>query len=84
MSKSLTTSEKKRKMAVFIAKRDGAGCYYCGDRMTEYHGPKQRTLDHILPKSRGGLNATWNLRLACRRCNEKRKNGPTVEKGGYR
>lgn len=28
------------------------------------------TLDHIIPRGRGGRNANWNFRLMCRACNE--------------
>jgi hypothetical protein len=30
------------------------------------------TVDHLLPRSRGGTDALENLALACRRCNERR------------
>lgn len=29
-----------------------------------------RTIDHILPKARGGTNHDWNKRIICRGCNE--------------
>ena len=48
-----------------IFKRDGFKCQYCGNG-------KDLTLDHLIPKSRGG-NSTWyNLITACRRCNTKK------------
>ena len=28
------------------------------------------TLDHIIPRGRGGRNANWNFRLMCRACNQ--------------
>ncbi|MEI6428752.1 MAG: HNH endonuclease [Pseudanabaena sp. ELA607] len=30
------------------------------------------TLDHLMPKSKGGSNNPENLRLACRKCNSSR------------
>ena len=32
------------------------------------------TIDHIIPKSRGGTGNFENLRLICRKCNNKRGN----------
>lgn len=48
-------------------------CRFCQRRMVR-NGPKWtdrgRTVDHILPRSRGGTNAPWNQRIICRSCNE--------------
>lgn len=38
-------------------------CYLCGDTAAKL------TLDHSLPKSRGGTREIDNLRAACRSCN---------------
>jgi HNH endonuclease len=40
-------------------------CVYCGNRIAADKG----TLDHILPKSQGGLDQPHNLILACEPCN---------------
>ena len=40
-------------------------CAYCGQEVA----PLDSTIDHIVPKSRGGTNAWDNLALACRSCN---------------
>lgn len=45
-----------------IYKRDGNRCQYCGGR--DY-----LTLDHVLPKSRGGKDTWTNLVTACQKCN---------------
>ena len=45
-----------------IFKRDGNICLYCGS-------PKDLTLDHVLPKSRGGDSSWINLATACKKCN---------------
>jgi 5-methylcytosine-specific restriction endonuclease McrA len=45
--------------AVFA--RDGHRCQYCG-------APAEN-IDHVVPKSRGGLHAWDNVVAACRRCN---------------
>lgn len=49
--------------AVFT--RDGGACVYCGSA-------DHPTLDHIVPRSRGGLDKPENLTLACRSCNSKK------------
>jgi hypothetical protein len=43
----------------------GGRCWYCG-RLPE---PGDLTVDHALPKSRGGKNKDENLVPACDRCN---------------
>ncbi len=48
-----------------LFKRDKHVCQYCGA-----HG--DLTLDHILPKSRGGLDTWENLVAACIRCNNRK------------
>ena len=45
-----------------IFKRDNFRCVYCGT-------PDRLTLDHVLPRSRGGQDAWHNLVTACQRCN---------------
>src|SRR5215469_1440680 len=55
-----------------IFARDGNRCQYCGRRFAM----SELSLDHILPRSRGG-RATWeNIVCACVRCNV-RKGGRT-------
>ncbi|MCF0057725.1 HNH endonuclease [Dyadobacter sp. CY356] len=57
-----------------IFKRDGNRCQYCG---THDH----LTLDHVMPKSRGGKTTWDNLATACKRCNSK-KGDYTPEEAG--
>ncbi len=45
-----------------IFKRDGYKCVYCDTR-------DQLTVDHVLPRSRGGRDSWHNLATACQRCN---------------
>lgn len=35
----------------------------------DYNHPRYPTLDHVVPRSRGGSDDVSNLRLACRQCN---------------
>lgn len=50
-----------------IYKRDGHQCVYCGST-------KNLTLDHVMPKSRGGTNDWTNLVTSCFKCNLKKSN----------
>lgn len=59
-----------------IAERDGWTCWLCGDVIdpTMTIGPWRATIDHLVPRSRGGTSDLGNLRLAHRRCNNRRGN----------
>ncbi len=56
---------------VFV--RDGGRCQYCGDRA--------ESIDHVVPRSRGGPHTWENVVAACRRCNG-RKRDRSVEAAG--
>ncbi len=51
-----------------ILHRDSHACQYCG-----YSGD-ELTLDHVIPRSRGGPDSWENLVSACVRCNVKKGN----------
>ncbi len=62
-----------------IFARDNSTCQYCGKRFSS----AELSLDHIVPRSRGG-GATWeNIVCACLRCNV-RKGGRTPEQAHLR
>ncbi len=50
-----------------IYKRDNNSCQYCGST-------RSLTIDHVIPRSRGGNDSWNNLVLACSRCNVKKGN----------
>jgi len=50
--------------------RDNFTCYYCNDQLKA----KELTLDHVLPKSKGGWNNWDNIVTACIPCNKKKGN----------
>jgi 5-methylcytosine-specific restriction endonuclease McrA len=62
--------------------RDGANCTICGDALDRHiadpNHPRYITLDHIVPRSLGGLDALSNLRLAHQECNTRRGNDPVT------
>lgn len=53
-----------------LAHRDGWQCAYCGVEtcFTGKEGPKA-TVDHVVPKSKGGLDHISNCVVACDACN---------------
>jgi 5-methylcytosine-specific restriction endonuclease McrA len=55
--------------AVFA--RDSWACQYCGG--------KAETMDHVVPRSRGGAHSWENVVAACRRCNSKKRDKLPVE-----
>ncbi|MEZ4700874.1 MAG: HNH endonuclease [Rhodothermales bacterium] len=50
-----------------VLRRDGYRCQYCGNR-------ESLTVDHVLPKSRGGKDTWENLVAACTPCNNRKGN----------
>lgn len=50
-----------------VLRRDRFTCQYCGSR-------SDLTVDHVLPKSRGGRDRWDNLVAACNRCNNRKGN----------
>ena len=53
-----------------IYMRDKSRCQYCGEKKS----PGELTLDHILPRSRGGDNSPVNIVAACVACNNRKGN----------
>ncbi len=60
-----------------VFKRDRYTCQYCGTQP----GTDELTIDHVLPRSRGGQSTWTNCVLACFQCN-KRKADRTPEQAG--
>jgi 5-methylcytosine-specific restriction endonuclease McrA len=50
-----------------IFTRDSWRCVYCGSE-------KDLTVDHKIPKSKGGTNKFDNLQTLCYSCNQKKSN----------
>lgn len=57
-----------------ILKRDRNTCQYCGSR-------ENLTIDHVLPKSRGGRDTWENLVAACVSCNNAKGDNTPEEVG---
>lgn len=60
-----------------LFRRDEHACQYCGSRTAHL------TLDHVVPRHRGGGHSWDNLVSACRNCN-RRKGGRTPWEAGMR
>ena len=61
-----------------LIEANGAVCHYCSNAVrlrvsAKDHHADDATIDHKIPKSKGGTNADDNLLLACRRCNEAKE-----------
>ena len=59
-----------------VYQRDDYACVYCG-------GLKKLTIDHVIPKSRGGDNTWENMVTCCFDCNS-RKGSKTPEEAGLK
>jgi hypothetical protein len=57
-----------------IIDRDGARCAWCGAEPWR----RDLTLEHVLPRSGGGVTTGDNALVACRRCNRERGSKPVV------
>ena len=62
-----------------LFKRDHYTCQYCGAQP----GPEELTVDHVLPRSKGGYSTWENCVLACVSCNARKANR-TPEQAGMR
>lgn len=59
-----------------IFRRDGGKCQYCGIA-------RDLTLDHVIPRSKGGKSSWTNLVTACKKCNSL-KGDFSLEKAGMK
>jgi 5-methylcytosine-specific restriction endonuclease McrA len=62
-----------------IFMRDGNSCQYCGERKSR----SELNLDHVIPRSRGGMTTWENIVCACLECN-RLKGGRTPGEAGMR
>jgi hypothetical protein len=65
-------SKTWKRIKMFVFRRDGYMCRYCGARVENPH------CDHVYPVSRGGDNGYLNLVTACPSCNLS-KGAKTIE-----
>lgn len=60
-----------------LYRRDGFVCQYCKRLLP----PSRLSIDHVIPRSRGGSTSWENCVLACVRCNAKKGNRTPQESG---
>jgi 5-methylcytosine-specific restriction endonuclease McrA len=69
-----------------VLARDNHTCIYCGARSGDKRGGRRitradLTVDHLVPRSRGGANTWGNTACACRWCNGRKGNRTPHEAG---
>src|SRR4051794_35501480 len=55
-----------------LIERDGPACVWCGRELWR----RDLTLEHVVPRSRGGHATPENAVVACRSCNRRRGSRP--------
>jgi 5-methylcytosine-specific restriction endonuclease McrA len=60
-----------------LYRRDGHSCQYCGQRRPS----SDLSIDHVVPRSRGGKTSWENCVLACVGCNTRKANKSLRESG---
>ena len=59
---------------------EARSCFYCGVAFSGLGtGPDHRTVDHRIPRSRGGTDGLANLVFACYACNQRKRDRPEDE-----
>jgi 5-methylcytosine-specific restriction endonuclease McrA len=51
-----------------LVRRDGSACFSCGRDLL----PREMTIDHKIPLSRGGSDSIENMEIACEPCNREK------------
>lgn len=71
-----STFNRNRDMSIIVAcavlVRDNLTCAYCHVKLV-VKGKDAATLDHIIPRSKGGLAVATNLVTSCAPCNRKKR-----------
>lgn len=75
MSSSSQILIKKKQLRRSVFNRDGFKCFWCDKPLIS----KTATVDHIIPKSKGGLFEYGNLVTSCEKCNRKRADKDAVD-----
>ncbi len=61
-----TAEQLKSRRELFFAQNNR--CYYCNEKLCDY----DRSVDHFVPKSRGGSDDESNWKAACKTCNRNK------------
>jgi 5-methylcytosine-specific restriction endonuclease McrA len=74
-----TNVEKRaRRLRALAAYEQNGRCVWCGVKMLPPGTDDDRaaTAEHLTDVTRGGRTNWWNVRAACRKCNNERCNDP--------
>lgn len=74
---ALTPKLARRQFRQHIFEEWGWKCAYCDRQLTE----DTATIDHVLPKHKGGQNVKHNMVCSCSRCNKNK--GSTLLQSWY-
>ncbi len=70
LKKERDKARKLRASQWWKRKRSDGICHYCNKKFP----PKELTMDHLIPISRGGKSEKFNLVPCCKECNTQKKN----------
>lgn len=68
-------AKQLRRTRWWLQKRATASCYYCHKSLAAV----QVTMDHVVALSRGGRSTKSNIVVACRDCNQDKKDSNIVD-----
>ncbi len=69
IAKEKAKARKLRNTPWWTRKKSTGICNYCGKKFL----PRELTMDHIIPLSRGGKSEKHNMVPACKECNNSKK-----------
>lgn len=75
LTDGVSQTRKSRRLEKFktrVSVRTNHRCFYCG-----YTGDDW-TMEHLIPRSLGGLRSVANIVRACYRCNQRRGDSPKI------
>jgi 5-methylcytosine-specific restriction endonuclease McrA len=70
----LATIKSPASLISYLMERDHRRCGICGEPIRAKTGPRRPSIDHIIPKSRGGEHELANLQAAHYVCNLSKGN----------
>lgn len=65
-----------KKQLIFCIIENNIKCAYCGRK---YDEKNKKTVDHIVPKSKGGQTELSNILICCSNCNSIKKANEDIE-----
>lgn len=72
--KRRTKTKISKKLRRYVLARDSHTCYRCARHENNLNTDEYMTLDHVLPRAKGGYTCKENLRAMCSTCNNKKGN----------